>query len=93
MEHSIVFNHDATDVASSIGTSIDDVSTAVSNLIRRYMTEDGLTKRSHLCEIIANECSTEIIVFLACSQVMNSMDEFEEDLKKFAMFKSLIHED
>lgn len=93
MKHSIVFNHDAKDVASAIGTSIDDVSTAVSKLIRRYMTEDGLDKRSHLCEIVADECSTEIIVFLACSQVMSNMDELEEDLKKFAMMKSLIHED
>lgn len=93
MKHSIVFNHDAEDVASSMGTSIDEVSTAVSNLIRRYMTEDGLTKRSHLCELVANEVPAQVIIFLACTQVFENMDELEADLKKLAMLKSLMHED
>ena len=93
MKHSIVFNHDAEDVASAIGTNIDDVSTAVSNLVRKYMTEDKYTKRSHICEMVANELSAEIIVFLATQQVFEGLEELEADLKKFAMLKSMLHED
>jgi hypothetical protein len=93
MKHSIVFNHDATDVASSIGTSVDEVSTTMSRVIKKYMTDDDCIKRSHMCELVANEFSAEELVFLSCQQVFENMDELEADLKKLSALKSFLRED
>lgn len=93
MKHSIIFNHDAVDVASSIGASVDEMSEKLAEITRDYMTKDKYTKRSQLAELVADKLTKQEIIFLASGVVFNRLDEIEEDLKKFAMMKEMFSDE
>lgn len=86
----IVINHDAENVAEAIGCDIDGMSSRLADMVREFMTNDKYTKRSHLIELIKDEFNEADILFLASQTVFEILDEMQEDIKKFAMFKSLL---
>ncbi len=93
MKHSIVFNHDAEDVASAVGTSVDAVGTTLAKVTREYMTNDAYQKRSHLAMLVADSFTEEEIVFLASQTVFEKMEQVQEDLQKFAMLKEMFSDE
>jgi len=93
MKHSIVFNHDASDVASAIGTSVDEMSEKLAEITRDYMTKDKYIKRSQLAELVADKLTKQEIIFLASGVVFNKLDEIEEDMKKYAMMKEMFSDE
>jgi hypothetical protein len=93
MKHSIIFNHDASDVASAIGASVDEMSEKLAEITKDYMTKDKYIKRSQLAELVADKLTKQEIIFLASGVVFNRLDEIEEDLKKFAMMKEMFSDE
>jgi len=93
MKHSIVFNHDASDVASAIGTNVDAMSEKLAEITKTYMTTDKYNKRSQLAELIADKLSKQELIYLASRVVFERVDEIEEDLKKYEMMKSMFSDE
>ena len=93
MKHSIVFNHDASDVASAIGTNVDAMSEKLAEITKTYMTTDKYNKRSQLAELIADKLSKQELIYLASRVVFERVDEIEEDLKKYAMLKGMFSDE
>jgi hypothetical protein len=93
MKHSIVFNHDADDVASAIGTNVDAMSEKLAEITKMYMTTDKYNKRSQLAELIADKLSKQELVYLASRVVFERVDEIQEDLKKYEMMKEMFSDE
>jgi hypothetical protein len=93
MKHSIVFNHDAEDVASAIGTSLEAMSEKLAEITKLYLTTDNYSKRSQLAELVANKLSKQELIYLASRVVFERVDEIEEDMKKFAMMKEMFSDE
>lgn len=93
MKHSIIFNHDASDLASSIGANVDAMSEKLAEITKDFMTKDKYTKRSQLAELIADKLTKQEIIFLASGAVFNKLYEIDEDMKKFAMMKEMFSDE
>ena len=82
MNHSINFNHDATNVGETFGVDLEGFSGKLSKAIKDFMEGSEYTKRSHLAEIIADRFTQEEILFLALEQTEVVIKKFEKRLEK-----------
>ena len=82
MQHSIKFNHDGERVGDTFNVDPDALSETLSQLVRDYMEGDEYTKRSHLAELIADRLTMEEILFLALTEVENTIKHFSEKMEK-----------
>lgn len=82
MQHSIKFNHDGERVGDTFNVDPDALSETLSQLVRDYMGGDEYSKRSHLAELIADRLTTEEILFLALTEVENTIKHFSEKMEK-----------
>jgi hypothetical protein len=82
MQHSIKFNHDGKRIGDTFNVNPDELSTKLTEIIRDYMENDEYTKRSHIAELLADRLTLEEILFLALTEVENTISKFDEKMQK-----------
>ena len=87
------FNHKRESITESFGINIssEKIADKVTDIVRRWLSSDDNDKISVLGEMIHNELSYEIILFLATQEVYGKVEQTFEQMEKIIekMIKSV----
>jgi len=87
------FNHKKESITESFGININSekIADKVTDIVRRWLTSDDNDKISVLGEMIHNELSYEIILFLATQEVYGKVEQTFEQMENIIekMIKSV----
>ncbi len=77
MKPNVRFNHDAKTVAEALGIkeTAEKISDSITDVVQDWMAKDDSGKHSKLAEVLHENLSYEIILFLATKEVQTKLAE------------------
>lgn len=88
----VKFNHQENKHMEALGINLKYFASKLSDIVSSYMSDDSLTKTSHLSEKMHEEMPYSHILYLATKQVIDTLNDFKKqqmsELLKKEMEKS-----